>query len=214
MVTIIWLVQATPTSTNQAKGKALTPFTLHATQPRDEVQLRVTVLDNTLFKPFLQAAMYQSLSGLELGHDRFQITRVIGTPEGSPEANFCPWEKLLDSPETDRLAFRFITPTVFTRSREDGKRHYVPLPEPYLVLQSLLSSFQTYCPNPYTPDEAKTFKKIFEEHVFIDSHKIHTQDCDAGRQMFTGFLGLVTLRYPDKAGQVKKLLGQLGTLAF
>lgn len=190
------------------------PFTLWATQPRDEVLLRITVLDDTLFQPFLQAALHHSLAGLELGRDRFQITKVIGTPEGSPEANYCSWENLLGTPETDRLDLRFTSPTVFTRSREDGKRHFVPLPEPYLILQSLLSSFQSYSPEPYTPDEVKTFKHIFEQHVFIASHNIYTQAYDAGRQTFTGFLGSVTLRYSDKTTPVKKLLGQLGALAF
>jgi CRISPR-associated endoribonuclease Cas6 len=148
------------------------------------------------------------------GEAVFKNTRVIGTSEGSTEANYCFWKKLLATSETDRLNFRFATPTVFTRSRSDGKRHYVPLPEPYLILQSLLSSFQTYSPQPYPTDEAKTFKTIFEEHVFIDSHKIYTQDHDAGRQPLTGFVGTVTLRYPDKVAAVKKLLGQLGALAF
>lgn len=208
------LEQIDPKLSKDVHDAKRNPFTLWATQPRDEVTLRITVLNDTLFQPFLQAVIYQSLSGLELGRDRFQITRVVGTPEGNPEANYCSWEKLLAAPETDKLSLRFTTPTVFTRSRSDGKRHYVPLPEPYLILQSLLSSFQTYSPQPYTPDEAKDFKKIFEEHVYIANHNVHTRDHDAGRQPLTGFVGSVTLRYPDKVTRVKKLLGQLGTLAF
>jgi CRISPR-associated endoribonuclease Cas6 len=208
------LKQIDPTLSKTVHEAKRNPFTLWATQPRDEVLLRITVLDDTLFQPFLQAVIYQSLSGLELGHDKFQITKVIGTPEGSLEANYCSWEKLLAAPETDRLHFSFTSPTVFTRSRSDGKRHFVPLPEPYLILQSLLSSFQTYSPQPYSLDEAKNFKEVFNEHVFIDSHKIQTQDYEAGRQTLTGFLGSVTLRYPDRVSPVKKLLGQLGALAF
>jgi CRISPR-associated endoribonuclease Cas6 len=208
------LEQIDPAMSATVHAAKRNPFTLYATQPREEVLLRVTVLDDTLFQPFLQAVLYQSLSGLELGQDRFQITKVIGTPEGSPEANYCSWENLLAAPETDKLYLRFTTPTVFTRSRSDGKRHFVPLPEPYLILQSLLSSFQTYSPQPYSLEEAKDFKEILGEHVFIDSHKIHTQDYDAGRQTLTGFVGSATLRYPDKVTPVKKLLGQLGALAF
>jgi CRISPR-associated endoribonuclease Cas6 len=208
------LEQIDPTLSKTVHEVKRNPFTLHATQPRDEVLLRITVLDDTLFQPLLHAVLYQSLSGLELGRDHFQITKVVATPEGSPEANYCSWEKLLAAPETDRLNLRFTSPTVFTRSREDGKRHFVPLPEPYLILQSLLSSFQSYSPQPYSKEEIAEFKKIFEQHVFIASHKIYTQDYDAGRQTFTGFLGSVTLRYPDKMMQVNKLLGQLGALAF
>jgi CRISPR-associated endoribonuclease Cas6 len=191
------------------------PFTLHATQPREEVILRVTTLDDKLFAPLLQTALHQSLSGLELGQDRFQITKVLATPEGHRDAGHCTWEKLLASPETERLHLRFNTPTTFSTSRSDGKRQYTPLPIPALVLKSLFSSFQTYSPQPYNDIEATAFiKTIFEEHFFLEHHNIQTQNYHTGKQALTGFVGAVTLRYQDRTSQVKKLLGQLGTLVF
>jgi CRISPR-associated endoribonuclease Cas6 len=191
------------------------PFTLHAQQHKEEVTLRVTTLDDSLFAPLLQTALETSLSGLELGQDKFQITKVIATPEGNARAGFCSWQTLLDAPETDRLTLHFRTPTTFSTSRSDGKRQYTPLPIPALVLKSLFTSFQLYSPHPYNEQEAKAFlDTIFEEHFFLERHKIETQSFEAGKQRLTGFIGSATLRYQDQTSEVKKLLGRLGKLAF
>ncbi len=191
------------------------PFTLHANQQKEEVTLRITTLDDSLFAPLLQTALETSLSGLELGQDKFQITKVIATPQGNPRAGFCTWQTLLDSPETDRLTLSFKTPTTFSTSRSDGKRQYTPLPIPALVLKSLFTSFQIYSPQPYNEREAKALTDtIFEEHFFLERHTVQTQSFEAGKQRLTGFVGSATLRYQDKTSEVKKLLGRLGALAF
>jgi CRISPR-associated endoribonuclease Cas6 len=191
------------------------PFTLHASQQKEEVILRITTLNDSLFAPLLQTALETSLSGLELGQDKYQITKVIATPEGNPKAGFCAWQTLLDSSETERLTLNFKTPTTFSTSRSDGKRQYTPLPIPALILKSLFVSFQSYSPQPYNEQEAKALTDtIFEEHFFLEQHNIQTQSFDAGKQRLTGFIGSATLRYQDKTSEVKKLLGRLGKLAF
>ena len=190
------------------------PFTLWATQPRDEVIMRVTTLDDTLFKPLLAVVLEESLKGLALGQDTFHINKVLATPQGDKNAGYMSWPDILTGTFQDKLEFRFLTPTVFSTSRSDGKRHFTPLPLPRLILKSLVSSFQTFSPQPYCEEELAAFENLFEEYFYISHYELKTQPTKAGKTLLTGFTGKASIHYQDRTEKVKKLLGQLARLAF
>jgi CRISPR-associated endoribonuclease Cas6 len=190
------------------------PFTLSARQLREIVLLRITTLDDELFKPLLKVILQESLAGLSLGQDSYRVARVLATPEGHPDAGFISWGELYSAPPLRRLELRFLTPTVFTTSRSDGKRHYTPLPIPRLILQSLLSSFQHYSPKPYDETHLAGLALVFEEQLEVHRCEIRTQRYQAGKTVLTGFTGRITLHYPEHTAQVMQAVGRLGVLAF
>jgi CRISPR-associated endoribonuclease Cas6 len=190
------------------------PFTLSAIRQREGVTLRVTTLDDALFKPLLQVVLKESLTGLELGQDHYRVVKVLATPEGHRDAGYTSWEELHAAEPLDTLNVRFLTPTVFTTSRSDGKRHYTPLPEPRLVLKSLLSSYQTYSPKPYSDTHAEALTLAFDEHMAVLRYNLCTGRFMAGKNPLTGFTGTVTLRYLERTMEVRRALGQLAILSF
>ena len=201
-----------PTLSAHIHAATRNPFTLWAREERGGILLRVAILDDALFQPLLGVVLQESLTGLELGHDRYRVARVLATPEGHRDAGFLSWEDVLCAPPTDRLELHFLTPTVFATSKND-KRLYTPLPLPRLVLKSLLTAFQRYSPRPYSEPEAGALEEAFGEVVVL-RHDIETRLHKAGKARLTGFVGSATLRYTDSAVAVNKVLGRLGQLAF
>ena len=151
-----------PNLSAQIHAMKRNPFTLWAYERDSSILLRVTVLDDTLFRPLLSVVLQESLSGLELGQDSYRVARVLATPEGHRDADFLSWENILCAKPTDKLELRFLTPTVFATSRH-SKRLYTPLPLPNLVLKSLLRAFQVYSPAPYSESEVEALELGFEE---------------------------------------------------
>ena len=208
------LEQIDPVMSAQVHAAKLNPFTLWAKGDKGGVLLRVTTLDDTLFKPLLQVALQESLGGLSLGQDRYSVSRVLATPEGHKDAGACSWEEVLEATGTDRLELTFLTPTVFSTSRSDGKRQYTPLPLPRLIAMSLFRTFQTYSPKPYSDTDAASFEALLSEALVVTRHEVRTQVYRAGKTTLTGFTGSATLRYLDKDVKVQQLLGQLARLAY
>lgn len=190
------------------------PFTLFARQQKEGVLLRVTTLDDALFAPLLRVVLQESISGLSLGQDSYQVARVLATPEGHPDASYTPWEALLCAEPTRQLELRFLTPTVFSTSRSDGKRHYTPLPIPRLILKSLLNTFQTFSPRPYKGTHVVALETLFDEQLQVRHFDLRTVRHMAGKTPLTGFRGSVTLHYPEHTEQVMCALGQFAALAF
>ena len=189
------------------------PFSLWATEQRDGgILLRVGILDDTLFQPFISVVLQESLAGLGLGQDSYRVARVLATPEGHRDAGFLNWDDLLSAEPTDRLRLRFLTPTVFATSKND-RRLYTPLPLPRLILKSLLGALQRYSPLTYNRAEAAALALMFEE-VVVTRHDVRTQGHKAGKASLTGFVGNVDLRYTGSDRPARTALARLGELAF
>ena len=189
------------------------PFTLWAREEGGGILLRVTLLDDALFRTLLGVVLQESVTGLELGQDSYRVARVLATPEGHRDAGFLGWEAILAAEPVRGLELRFVTPTVFATSR-GKKRHYTPLPLPRLVLKSLLRAFQTYSPAPYSEPEAAGLEAMFDEQFVVTGHDIATKPHKAGKVKLTGFVGRASIRYQEASGRVEKALGQLASLAF
>jgi CRISPR-associated endoribonuclease Cas6 len=192
------------------------PFTLWAKAHKDgSVYLRVTTLDDALFQPLIRTVLAESLVGMSLGQDSYQVARVLATPEGHRDAGFTGWDDLLAVGPTGQLDLTFLTPTVFTTSKPDGaKAHYTPLPIPRLMMQSLLSSFQHYSPAPYSEPELLELERDFVQQLIVTRHEVRTQPVVAGKVAFTGFVGRSQMRYQGRSQLVAQALARLGCYAF
>lgn len=203
-----------PVLSKQVHAAKRVPFSLSGWSENSSVRLRIATLDDTLFRPLLHVLISKSVTGLELGQHAYQITRVFATPEGDRNAGVTSWPDLLAASERDRVTLRFLTPTVFTTSRSDGKRHYTPLPEPRLVFKSLLATFQAHSPEPYSNTERAALAAVFDEQLILTHFEIRTKPYRAGKNNLTGFVGTVQIAYPERTREVKRAFGRLAELAF
>lgn len=205
-----------PALSAEVHTKKRNPFSLWAREQRDSsVMLRVSLLDDGLFQPLIRVVLSESITGLELGQDRYRVARVLATPEGHPDANYESWQNILCAEAITSLNFRFLSPTVFTTSKLGGaKQHYTPLPEPKLILSSLFRTFQLYSPLPYSEKETAGLEHAFDKLFIITRYDLRTELAQAGKNKMTGFVGKASIRYQDSAITVKKALAQFGKLAF
>jgi len=207
------LERLSPNLSAEVHAAKTVPFTLEARGTGEVVTLRVALLQDDLFAPLLQAALSQSLEGLQLGSEAYTITRVLMTPEGHPRAMRLSWDALVHAPPTRTLELDFLSPTLFTTSGLGGKRHYTPLPEPRLVLGSLLRVHQAFSPDPYLEPSVAYFKQMFEDLTAVLECRIQTHSFPAGKQALTGFVGQVTLGLLERRLELEALLGRMGALA-
>lgn len=192
------------------------PFTLTQLPGcRTPLRLRVTTLDDALFAPVLKAMVSESTRGLPLRDHLYAVQRVVTTSDGHPLAGQATWTALSQSPSTQTLTLRFITPTVFITSKPGGRTRYTPLPDPRLILSSLLASWQAHSPTPYSAAEEAALRNLFE----LDSEIAHFKNLrfhriHAGKATFPGFTGDVTIRLFTDRPEALQALGRLGALAF
>lgn len=211
------LSEVSPAMSTAVHAAKDVPFTLagktHKEQP-GAVSLRISLLDDELFRPLLELIHQQSASGIVLGNSPYTIGQILATPEGHPRAGFCTWDEILAAPAQQKMMLNFLTPTVFSTTRQNGRRHFTPLPEPRLILRSLLRNYQAFCPTPYPQEEAIPLRDILTEQFVVTQLRIQTQSYSAGNHKYTGFVGQVGLAYLDSQEHVRKLLGRLQKLAF
>lgn len=191
------------------------PFTLSPLSGRNRgIFLRFAFLDDALFKPFLEALLAAAPEGLVLGEDRFVLKRVLATPEGHPLAGTMTWEALKGAPARREIRLRFLTPTVFVTSKSGGRTRYTPLPDPRLILNSLLEKWQQG-PLAYGPKALAALKNAFEldtEIAFFRGLRFHR--VQAGKSFFPGFTGVVGLKLFSDSLEAKEAFGRLERLAF
>lgn len=204
-------------------SKQRNPFTLwcqpvYQKQKLSGARLRVTLLDDALFQPLLQTMLHRSLEGLSLGQSDFAIRRVLATPEGDRDAGVTPWHDLAAMTRSgagcEQLTFRFITPTVFTTSAPAGDRLYYPLPDPRLLLSSLLRVYQQFQPISLDEHRVCQLDEVFSHYLEVQALDIRSSRVQAGKTKLPGFRGTVTVRSCRTAPEVMRALAALGQLAF
>lgn len=192
------------------------PFTLTPLREGGgKLYLRFTALDEDLFRTFLRALLRAAPEGLLLGEAPFRLARVLATPEGHPLAGALSWEALREIPPRREVAFAFHTPTVFATSKPGGRTRYTPLPDPRLIVRSLLEKWQALSPYPYSSREAAALMGIFELDLEIASfHRLRFHRTQAAKGFFPGFTGEVRLRLYADSLEAQAALGRLWALAF
>lgn len=192
------------------------PFTLTPLpEGENRLFLRFATLDDGLFSRFLLGLVEKAPTGLPLGDTDFRLTRVLADPRGHPLAGAHRWEELRDQEGLREATLCFLTPTVFITSKAEGRTRYTPLPDPRLILSSLLDKWQAHSPFPYTPKEEGALRAIFELDTEIKAFRnLRFHRVWAGKASFPGFTGEVTLRLWQEAWEARLALGRLAALAF
>ena len=191
------------------------PFTLTPLPWNPYPVLRLTTLDDSLFEVFVDMAQKMDERGLTLGNRDFKLLRVVATPEGHPLAGFTPWEEILTAASKNDLELMFLTPTVFATSKPGGRTRPTPIPDPRLIMGSLLSNWQAFSPAPYSDPEVAALREIFDLDLVVggfDNLKYH--HVHAGKDFFPGFTGKVRLRLLSPAVEARAAFARLGALAY
>jgi CRISPR-associated endoribonuclease Cas6 len=150
-----------------------------------------------------------------LGKARFQLARVLATPQGHPWAGKQSWEELAASPPRREASFVFKSPTFFATSKPQNRIRYTPLPEPRLILQSLLDKWQEASPSPFPAPEAQILRELFAwEAELAGFRHLRFQRFQAGKASFPGFVGEVRLKLWGGNENLEQALGRLHALAF
>ncbi|HXH12388.1 MAG TPA: CRISPR system precrRNA processing endoribonuclease RAMP protein Cas6 [Alphaproteobacteria bacterium] len=192
-------------------------------QPRDELKVRFTLLDDALY-PVVSQFFLQHIGGLpilRLGQVPLVISKVAVTPEsGEPWAGFCRFDDLLAQTSADETAWhlRFATPTAFRAAEAD-----LPLPIPRLCFQSWLNSWDEYAPCPFFTDRAER-RRFLEEvveakvsvtfpHLRMAAEEFYFDGHRTSEQGFTG-----SCRFSVRAGKTaphhRQILSVLARYSF
>ncbi|WP_022799398.1 CRISPR-associated endoribonuclease Cas6 [Thermus islandicus] len=192
------------------------PFTLAPlSERRGVLLLRLTTLDDGLFAPFLRVLLEMAPEGFPLGDTPYRLARVLATGEGHPLAGAASWEELKKAPRRERATLRFLTPTVFATSKPGGRTRYTPLPDPRLIVGSLLDKWQAHSPFPYNPRVEAALRELFALDIEVAGFRnLRFRRVQAGKGFFPGFTGEVTLRLWSESLEAQEALGRLHTLAF
>lgn len=204
-----------PQLASRLHGARRKPFTLAPLEARGgTMPLRLTFLDDELFEGFLQALLQRAPEGLVLGDTPFRLVRVLASPEVHPLAGTTSWKELAAATPRDRVVLQFLTPTVFVTSKPGDRTRYTPLPDPRLIVLSLLEKWQAHSPFPYNPKEEAALKTIFDLDLELEGfHRLRYHRIQAGKAFFPGFMGEVRLRLWAEAMEVRQALARLSALA-
>lgn len=203
------------------------PFTLASLSPQGQgvtlsprgrsgvLLLRLTVLDEVLFSAFLQVLLEAAPKGIPLGDTSYRLSRVLATPEDHPLAGRLSWEALRAVSRRQQVTLHFISPTVFTTSKPGGRTRYTPLPDPRLILSSLLDKWQAHSPYPYTPKEEAALRELLGWDVEVAGFRnLRFHRLQAGKSFLPGFTGEVRLKALGGGLEVQEALGRLWALSF
>lgn len=201
------------------------PFTLAVLEPTPparrggetggEVVLRATTLDDDLFGPLLGVLLREGVAGLALGDHPYRLARVVATPQGSPLAGRHTWEELAAAPPTRCLRLRFHTPTVFATSKPGRRTRHTPLPDPFLIAKSLLTSWQYHSPLRFSDTEAAALLTLFELDLELTRFAdLRFERAQAAKGFFPGFTGAVEVYCHSESLEAQRALGMLQAYAF
>ena len=168
--------------------------------------LRVTLLDDELFGPFMARFLRPGAPALRLGSATLRVEEVLGTPEGHPLAGCTDFASLLAGAGREReIQLHFSSPTAFSLGQApEGKKRMGVLPEPPLVFDSLLRKWNQFAPPDLALDPA--LRRTVEEHSVIAQHELCTAMFQFPRHLQIGFVGRCRFATPiDDAGRLQML---------
>ncbi|MEO6889821.1 MAG: CRISPR-associated endoribonuclease Cas6 [Ktedonobacteraceae bacterium] len=157
---------------------------LQAGQP---YHIRITLLDDGQLWQCLSARCLATPSlTLFLDTAEFQLQRVLSTPESDATgwAGHADWQTLASIPARRAITLYFASPCAFSL----GDRRYALFPEPRLVWDSLLRTWNLYAPE-VLHIEKTALRDFVTNQVAISDYALHTTTLHFPRYIRKGFLG-------------------------
>lgn len=166
-------------------------------------QVRVTLLDggrlwDCLSTLFLEGGPYE----VRLGEATLLLTRLISTPTSDPTgwAGRTSWQELVSTPTRYAITLSFMSPTAFNISGN----YFALVPEPVLVWESLIRSWNTYAPDPLRI-ERQVLRDTLRHNITIASCDLSTHILHYPKYSQKGFTGTCTYHLSQEEEQAAQL---------
>lgn len=181
--------------------------------PARTYTLRFTVLYPPIFQQFMNRFLHGGgRPTLHLDQVTFQIHEILATPGASPWSGYTSFDELLAQAQPERdVTLEFLSPTAFNFGQQDWGKQFVILPEPALVFESLLRTWNAYSPAPFAEEPLKTY---LADHVVVKRYKAESHMLRYPRHFQVGFTGTVTCGLMAKDDEVCRQLNALADFAF
>jgi len=177
-----------------------------------ECWLRMTLLDDALFKPFISyfAEAHQTrLPEVRLGDSHFIVREILNTPGSHPWAGYCSVEELqkkVDAPPQEKFLFELHTPTSFRLSKG-----FATMPTPKLVFGSLAGAWRTITGE----NNVEAVEKYAEQNFVMGNYKLHTERSILHNNSQVGSVGRFEFIRTDATDHpIARSLNLLAELAF
>ncbi len=194
------LLRETAPEVHDAAGPK--PFTVGVGGRPNAPWLRLTCLTEEVYAA-LSPALWRRV-GLEvrLGEDTYRIKAVLEAEH--PWAGLVTWPRLFQGEAGPDLGLEFASPTFF---RRQGANY--PLPEPRLVLGSLIERWNAHAPTPVPPGVAARLVEATTLR-YLNGRTVSA----VGHDRTVGFRGRVTYHLPRASAEEARWLAALGRFAF
>ena len=163
--------------------------------------LRITMLDSRIFGTFIQHLITKPRSlFITLGEARFEVSRLIGSPEPGSAAN--PWTAYSSFAELSTFTkvqryyeFEFATPTAFSMGQQRWGKLMKLLPEPAHAFESLAKQWETFAPEHLrlaaSDLTARRLAIWCEESLIVARYALETRYLPSSKFAQSGFQGKI-----------------------
>ncbi len=182
-----------------------------------ECWLRVTMLDEALFRTFLEYFLEgrgKEMPKIRLGDAHFAVSEILTTPGSHPWAGFATLEDLqrrLDEPAPASITLEFHSPTSFSLGTKDGKERYELFPYPRLVFGNLATAWKALSGE----DLVAAVEKYAEVNLRLVVHRLERKPMRLQNHPQLGSVGQVEYEFIDpEDAPLARALNLLADLAF
>jgi CRISPR-associated endoribonuclease Cas6 len=149
--------------------------------------LRITLFDDgSLWQQLSTHLLSSGPIYVQLGYLVLKLTRILSTPDEDPTGWVCTtdWQTLFALPAKQSLTMQFASPTAFSW----GNRHFVIFPEPFLLWESLLHTWNRHAPVTYKV-EKKGFRESLLNNIQVMECSLRTRTLYFPNYTQKGFVG-------------------------
>lgn len=126
---------------------------------------------------------------VHLGSADFTLQRVLSTAanDATGWAGYIGWQTLAATESYTSITLQFASPTAFSL----GERNFSLFPEPILVWDSLMRTWNLYAPE-VLQIEKQAMREFVKTHVIIGDYDLHTTMLHFPKYKQKGFIGTCT----------------------
>jgi CRISPR-associated endoribonuclease Cas6 len=179
---------------------------------RDQLcRIRITLLDGgTLWQKFCTHFLETGPTSVRLGGCLLQLVRIVSSPQADPSGwvRSTDWQTLSTLPAREEITMQFVTATAFSW----GNRRFVVFPEPYLLWEGLLHTWNKYAPSCYT-FEKQGVRATLQSAVTVTRCCLHTHTLHYPDYTQKGFVGVCSY-WIRASSDITAFLTTLAAFAF
>lgn len=174
-----------------------------ALSPEQIYHVRLTLLDGGNLWDYLSTLLLETGPlEMRLGEASFTITRLLSTSAADTTrwAARTSWEELVATPMRQSMTLSFASPTAFNIS---GK-YFALFPEPPLVWESLVRSWNSYAPDPLKI-EKQALQDLLRHKVTVTGCSLATHTLHYPKYTQKGFAGTCTYTIQEDGKRADQL---------